>query len=148
MSIPEFKRVDIFQQVADSIDLARELSIELETRTSMPSEADIHAAVDVMNHHLFGVGGNKPALIKAESAFVNLPNNEFDAEFLPDSLIEQARVEQAIVRGRIESFHWLGSTAISAFGVNISGAELIAPRKQFLVSAFIPVEGISLHLAA
>jgi len=148
MPIPEFKRLDILQQVTDSIDLARELSIELETRPIPPSEADIYAAVYVMNQHLLGVKGNTPALIKAEEAYLNLPNDEMDVAFLTDSEINEARVEKAIMRGRIESFHWLGSTAVTGFGVHLYGVDLISPRKQFSATAFVPVEAISLRLAS
>lgn len=101
MSIPEFKRLDAFQQVSSSIDLARELSIELETRPSPPTEEDIYAAVYVMNQHLLGVKGNTPALIKADEAYLNLPYDEMDVAFLTDEEIEKARVEKAILRGRI-----------------------------------------------
>ena len=148
MSIPEFKRLDAFQQVSSSIDLARELSIELETRPSPPTEEDIYAAVYVMNQHLLGVKGNTPALIKADEAYLNLPYDEMDVAFLTDEEIEKARVEKAILRGRIESFHWLGSTAMTGFGVNLYGVDLIAPHKQFSATAFVPVESISLHLAS
>jgi hypothetical protein len=149
MPLPEFKRTDVFQQVNDSIDLAKELSLELEARTrGLPSETDIHAAVQVMNHHLFGVKANTPALIKADEAYLNLPNDSMDLEFIADTDIQQARVEKAIMRGRVESFYWLGSTAISGFGVHLYGVELIAPRKQFSATAFVPVEAISMRLAS
>lgn len=115
MPIPEFKRTEVFQQINDSIGLARELSAELETRTrGLPTESDIYAAVQVMNHHLLGVRANTPALIKADEAYLNLPNDSTDIEFMNDNDIQKARVEKAIMRGRVESFHWLGSTAISA----------------------------------
>jgi len=148
MPIPEFRRTEVFQQVTDSIDLARELSIELETRNVPPTEADIYAAVYVMNQHLRGVKGNIPALIKADEAYLNLPYDEMDVAFLTDNEIEKARVEKAIMRGRIESFHWLGSTAMTGFGVHLYGVDLIAPHKQFSATAFVPVEAISLRLAS
>jgi len=148
MPIPEFRRTEVFQQVTDSIDLARELSIELETRNTPPTEADIYAAVYVMNQHLRGVKGNIPALIKADEAYLNLPYDEMDVAFLTDNEIEKARVEKAIMRGRIESFHWLGSTAMTGFGVHLYGVDLIAPHKQFSATAFVPVEAISLRLAS
>ena len=148
MSIPEFKRLDAFQQVASSIDLARELSIELETRNSPPSESDIYAAVHVMNEHLRGVKGNIPAVIKAGEAYLDLPDDQMDAEFLPESLIEQARVEKAIMRGRLERFHWFGSTTMTAFGVQMYGVELLSPYRKYHTSAFVPVESISLQLAS
>jgi hypothetical protein len=148
MPIPEFKRLDILQQVPDSIDFARELSIELETREHPPTEDDIYAAVYVMNQHLLGVKGNTPALIKADEAYLNLPNDQMDVAFLTDAEIEAARVEKAIMRGRVESFYWLGSTALTGFGVHLYGVDLIAPRKQFSATAFVPVEAISLRLAS
>lgn len=148
MPILEFRRTEVFQQVTDSIDLARELSIELETRNTPPTEADIYAAVYVMNQHLRGVKGNIPALIKADEAYLNLPYDEMDVAFLTDNEIEKARVEKAIMRGRIESFHWLGSTAMTGFGVHLYGVDLIAPHKQFSATAFVPVEAISLRLAS
>jgi len=148
MPIPEFKRLDVLQQVSDSIDLARELSIELETRPYPPTEEDIYAAVYVMNQHLLGVKGNTPSLIKADEAYLNLPYDEMDVAFLTDTDIEEARVEKAIMRGRVESFHWLGSTAMTGFGVHLYGVDLIAPHKQFSATAFVPVEAISLRLAA
>ena len=148
MPIPEFKRLDVFQQVSSSIDLARELSIELDTRDSPPNENDIYAAVHVMNEHLRGVGGNVPALIKAGEAYVDLPDDQMDAEFIHESLIERARVDQAIMRGRIERFHWFGSTTMTAFGVQMYGVELISPYRKYHTSAFVPVESISLQLAS
>jgi len=148
MPIPEFKRLDVLQQVPDSIDLARELSIELETRPYPPTEEDIYAAVYVMNQHLLGVRGNTPALIKADEAYLNLPYDAMDVAFLTDTEIEEARVEKAIMRGRIESFHWLGSTAMTGFGVHLYGVDLLAPHKQFSATAFVPVEAISVRLAS
>jgi hypothetical protein len=134
--------------VPDSIDLARELSIELETRPYPPTEEDIYAAVYVMNQHLLGVKGNTPALIKADEAYLNLPYDAMDVAFLTDTEIEEARVEKAIMRGRIESFHWLGSTAMTGFGVHLYGVDLLAPHKQFSATAFVPVEAISVRLAS
>ena len=148
MYIPEFKRTDALQQVPDSIELARELSLELELRETPPSEDDIYAAVHIMNQHLLGVGGNVPSLIKTGEAYLNLPYDAMDVAFLTDEAIERAKVEQAIMRGRIESFHWLGSTAMTGFGVNLYGVELLSPFKQFSASAFVPVEAITTRLAA
>jgi len=148
MPIPEFKRLGVFEQVTSSIDLARELSIELETRSTPPGESDIYAAVHVMNEHLRGVKGNIPAVIKSSEAYLDLPDDQTDVEFLPESLIDQARVEQAIMRGRIERFHWFGSTTLTAFGVQMYGVELISPYRRYHTSAFVPVESISLQLAS
>ena len=148
MPIPEFKRTEFFQQINSSIELAKELSAELESRNTLPTEVDIHAAVQVMNHHLIGVGGNTPALIQAHEAYLNLPKDALDVEFLADSDIQRARVEKAIMRGRVESFHWLGSTVMTGFGVQLYGVELIAPRKQYSATAFVPVDGINVRLAS
>jgi len=148
MPIPEFKRTDVFQQITSSFDLARELSIELDTRGVPPTENDIYAAVYVMNQHLMSVKQNVPTVIKAGEAYLDLPDDKMDVEFLPESLIEQARVEQAIVRGRVERFHWFGSATLTAFGAQMYGVELISPYRKYHSSAFVPVESISLQLAS
>jgi len=147
MTIPEFKRADVLQQLTSSIDLARELSVELETRGTLPAESDIYAAVHIMNEYLQGVHGDVPALIKAGEAYLDPPADQMDVEFLSEQVIAQARVEQAIMRGRIERFHWFGSATMSAFGVQMYGVELIEPRHKYHISAFVPVESVSLQLA-
>jgi hypothetical protein len=50
--------------------------------------------------------------------------------------------------GRIERFHWFGSTTMTAFGVQMYGVELISPYRKYHNSAFVPVESISLQLAS
>ena len=148
MPIPEFNRMPSLQPITSSIDLARELSVELDTRDKLPTEIDIFAAVRLMNQHLQAVKGDVPAIIKSGEAYLDLPSDSIDAEFLAESDIQKSRVEQAIVRGRIERFHWLGSSTLSAFGVQMSGVELLAPHAKFYTSAFVPVESISLQLAS
>jgi hypothetical protein len=148
MPIHEFKQTEVFQQVTDSIDLARELSIELEMRPIPPTEEDIFDAVYIMNQHLEGVTGQVPALITANEAYLDLPADVSDAAFISSAAIEKTRIEQATMRGRIERFHWFGSTVLTAFGVQLYGTELITPHRKFYSSAFVPVEAISLHLAA
>ena len=148
MPIPEFRQLNVLQQVTNSIDLARELSIELDTRDIPPNETDIYAAVHIMNEHLRAVKGNVPAIIKSGEAYLDLPDDQTDVEFLSESIIELSKVEQPIIRGRIERFHWFGSTTMTAFGVQMYGVELISPYRKYHTSAFVPVESISLQLAS
>jgi hypothetical protein len=148
MELPELKKPSRIDLITDSISFARELSVDLATREYPPTESEIHSAVKIMNQHLRGVKGDVPAIIKADTAYLNLPYDKMDVEFLSDAAIEQAKIEKALMRGRIESFHWLGSQAMTAFGVHLFGVDLIEPERRFLTTAFVPVEAISSQLAA
>lgn len=151
MPIPEFKHTDAFQLLNNSVELARELSLELDTGENPVTEEVIYDTLHILNQYLLAVKGNTPAIVKANEVYLDLPadvNDLITAEFLSEAAIEQSRVEKAIVRGRIEQFQWFGSATMTAFGVQMYGVELISPYHKFHSSAFVPVDTISLQLAS
>ena len=135
-----------FVQIEDTIEFARELAIDLELSGS-PTETDIQAAVDVMNHHLFGVGANTRALLGAQELYKDLPTYEAELELLREEDIQQAKIERVIAKAKIDSFHWLGSASITGFGLQVYGVDMLAPIVKHANSAFIPLDAVGVRLA-
>ena len=134
--------------ISNSIDLARELSLDLELQPETPSEEQIGAAIHVMNQHLWSVKGDVPALFRAEEAYLDLPEMPQDIELLSHSSLMHSRIEQAVIKGKIDSFRWLGSTGVTAFGIQLYGVDVLAPRKMTSRNAFVPVEAVGAQFAA
>jgi len=133
-------------QITDTIEFAREIASDIQAH-ELPTEDIIQAAVDVMNHHLFGVRGNTRALLRADAAYL-IPTDQIEAELLlTEQEIADARVDNAIMRTKIDSFTWFGSTALTGFGLRTFGVDLLAPEPRHVDTAFIPLEAVGVRLA-
>lgn len=133
-------------RIEDSIEFARELAIDLEL-SGAPTEGDIHAAVDAMNHHLFGTGANTRALLSAQELYEDLPTYEMEVELLSEQEIQQAKIEQAIVKAKIDSFYWLGSASVTGFGLQMYGVDILTPVARHSNSIFVPLDAVGVRLA-
>ena len=135
------------QIVDDSIELAKELAWELELRPNLPSEDDIYGALAVMNGHLFSRQQHGIELIKAAAIF-NIPDHDADVAMFEEWEVDQARIDDAIFKAKVEQFIWFGSVTFTGFGLRVHGLNFIEPPIHHIATAFVPVEYIDLKLAA
>ena len=144
------ERIEI-EPITHSIDLARELSVDLEIRKfdDAPSEEEIEAALYVMNQYLWAMKEDIPSTLRAAEAYLDIPDSPTRTiEVFSHIDLEKARIENAIITGKIDSFKWIGSATMQAFGVKIYGAQVRSPKKQHANTAFIPVQGLGSPLVA
>ena len=131
----------------NGLELAREIAWELELRPEPPTEADILAALFVMNSSLPNSEPKDYKLIKALSLF-QIPDHDADIEMLEDYEVEAAKVDAPIVRALPRQYKWFGSVTFTGFGLELFAVEFISPQRHHTETAFVPIDYIDLELAA
>ena len=134
--------------INNSVDFAREISREVELRPGLPSEEDLQAAVNVMNQYLWGVKGDIRATFITDEAYLDLPDSPETIELFSHNSLRASRLPEAIVRGKIDSFKWLGTTGMNAFGLHMNGVDVLAPVRLKTTNAFLPIDAIGNQFAA
>ncbi len=137
--------------INDPIEFARELSLGLEATTQYrPTREQLKDAVDVMNQYLWAVKGDIPATISSSKVYLDVPDYP-EVQNVSDDALERSRIDDAIIKGKINSFMWLGSTGLEAFGIQmggVNGVNIVAPYKIRANTAFLPVDAVEAQFAA
>lgn len=138
------------EQIKDPLSLARVLSHDLKTRPELPTENDISEAVKIINEYYYATKSDEEdrTILRTAEAFFDLPDDPVDLELISERHIEATRVQEVTIRGTIHQYHWIGSVAITGFGIRLYGVDMISPDIRFASTAFVPVDAISLQLAA
>lgn len=128
--------------ISDSVKFAKEIADDVELSAladdRLPSEDEIQAAVDAMNHHLLGMQQDERVILQAAEAYL-VPTDVFDAELMTEDAIEAARVDDVLVQARLRSFVWFGSVGLRGFGAALYGVDFIDPRRHHTETAFVPL---------
>lgn len=69
-------------------------------------------------------------------------------KLMTDQEVTDAKVTDAIMKGKIDSFEWVGSLSISGIGVRMYAVDFLNPTRHHTETAFIPVEVIDFRLCA
>lgn len=133
--------------LGDSIALALELANALEGCNNLPDEDELKMAVGLMNHQLFGSRQNEHSFIKAEDIYA-LPSDKADIEFIAEEDIQIARIKNVIIKGKIDSFNWVGSVSLSGFGIRMFDVRFYEPGLHRIETAFVPLRSIEARIAA
>lgn len=133
--------------IQDSIEFARDLAIHLELKEVPPSEDDILSALQIMDAQLTGAGEDVRAMFAIHHAFA-VPDFSIEVEMMHDDEIDDSRIGESVVRARLDGFRWFGSTHASGFGLRLFGVDIVEPTRNHVPTAFVPLEAVSLRLAA
>jgi len=135
------------EMVRDTIELAKELSFEIEIQDQAHDEDLIMSALKILNdhHQKHRIGGRE--MIKAASLFV-IPDHDADIERMTDEEIERRKVNNPIVQGSITEFTWFSSVSFTGIGLRLYGVDFVAPRMHHTQTAFVPVLFVDLLLSA
>ena len=127
-------------RISDSVKFAKEVADDLAGH-DLPTESDVQAAVDIMNHHLFGMHHNQRMLLQAGEAYL-IQDDAIDLELISEEQIQQSRIENTLMRAKIDSFHWIGSVALQGFGLRVFGVDFVSPKLHHTATAFIPLDSM------
>ncbi len=133
-------------KITDSIAFAREMAIEYELRGNNGVE-ELQATLDIMNHALYGRRDNQRAYVKSLVAYL-IPVGEIEAELLTEEQIVDARVDEPIMKGKIDTIHWFGSASLTGFGLTLCGVDFYRPTLRHAAQAFVPLETFDFRLAS
>jgi hypothetical protein len=143
--------------INSSVQLAKDLELELNSRPIPPSEEEIKDTIKILNGFLSKTYGKEKSIFLADEAYINIPDTPGspDIEFFSHHDLMQSKVEDATMRGEIYSFRWLATTAMNAFGFQMYGVDLRVQKPGLQIeqrisarNAFVPVDGVTTPLAA
>ncbi len=127
-----------------SIELARELALEVELREELATDDNIRHTLDVMNGALVADPiRNGRQLISAGMVF-EVPDHDADIEMLEESEVEKAKRENVAFAAKIDHYMWFGCMSFRGFGLRVWGLDYKTPKRAHAGTAFVPLD----HLVA
>lgn len=133
--------------IQDTLDLARDLAIEIEMRDMPPTREQIVGALQVMDAKLFGAGEDVRTLLGIERGFA-IPDFELEVDLIDDAEFATTEIGASVVKARIDGFRWIGSAVTTGFGIRLFGVDVIEPKRDRVPTAFVPLEAVNIRLAA
>jgi hypothetical protein len=127
-----------------SIELARELALEVELRDELASDENIRFTLDVMNGALVADPIRKGRQLISAGMVFEVPDHDADIEMLEESEVEEAKRENVAFAAKIDHYMWFGCMSFRGFGLRVWGLDYKTPKRVHAGTAFVPLD----HLVA